>query len=403
MTHAKRTFSASNLWLPALLLLMGGGAVAGVLVFIYGLSLTNLTDTVPWGLWITIDLSAIALSAGAFLLSAAVYVLGLKAYQPVARTAVYIGLFGYTIALCTLLVDIGRPDRFWHSLVYWNPHSVLWEVTMCIVLYLSVLLLEALPIFGEAGWFRRRWPKISERLHGLHRLTPVLAVVGLCLSLLHQSSLGATYGVMIAHPIWYRPGIAVLFLVSAAAGGPALTVLATMLAGRFSGKAVVRDELLEPVARYIGFALLGYLYFRFWDAFAMTYTYQPGRAEALDVLTSGQFAGNFWVGEILLGAVIPCILLLTAKFRRNELLRMAALALVVGGLVAYRWDTNLIGQVVMAANLPQGITTLYTRYTPSLIEILVGLGVVAYGLFGFTLGVKYLNVVDHARGPEFSH
>ena len=399
MTIAKRTYSPSGLWLLFLTILMGTGAVAGILVLIQGLSLTNLTDLVPWGLWITIDLSAIALSAGAFLLSAGVYILKLEAYKPVAKTAVYIGLLGYTIALITLLVDIGRPDRFWHSLVFWNPHSVLWEVTMCITLYLTVLLLESLPIFGEADWFKSRWPRMSERLHGLHKLTPVLAVVGLGLSLLHQSSLGATYGVMIAHPIWYRPGISVLFLISAAAAGPAMTVLATMLAGRLSRKAFVRDDLLEPVARFVGWVLLGYLYFRFWDTFAMTYTHEPGRAEALEVLTTGQFAFNFWIGEILLGAVVPCVLLLTPKFRQNRLLRMAALALVVGGLVAYRWDTNLIGQVVMAANLPGGITTLYTTYSPSLIEYLVGIGVIAYGLMGFTMGVKYLRVVDHSAAP----
>jgi molybdopterin-containing oxidoreductase family membrane subunit len=208
---------------------------------------------------------------------------------------------------------------------------------------------------------------------------------------------------MIARPIWYRPGISVLFLISAAAGGPALTVLASMLAGRLTKKAVIRDDLLEPVARYVGFATLGYLYFRFWDTFAMTYTHQPGRVEALEALTTGQFAGNFWVGEILLGAVVPCIVLLTPKFRKNQLLRMAALAMVVGGLVAYRWDTNLIGQVVMAMNLPQGITTLYTTYTPSLIEILVGIGLLAYGLLGFTLGVKHLRVVDHSPQPELAH
>ena len=403
MTNAIRKANPSFIWLLGLALLMGAGLVAGILVFIHGLSLTNLTDLVPWGLWITIDLSAIALSAGAFLLSAAVYVLKMEAYEPVAKTAVYIGLLGYTIALCTLMVDIGRPDRFWHSLVFWNPHSVLWEVTMCITLYLTVLLFEALPIFGEADWFKSRWPRMSERLHGLHKLTPVLAVIGLCLSLLHQSSLGATYGVMIAHPIWYRPGISVLFLISAAAGGPALTVLATMLAGRLTKKAVVHDELLEPIARYVGFVTLGYLYFRFWDTFAMTYTHQPGRVDALEALTTGQFAGNFWIGEILLGAVVPSILLLTPKFRKHQLLRMAALALVVGGLVAYRWDTNLIGQVVMAANLPQGITTLYTSYTPSLIEIMVGIGLVAYGLMGFTIGVKYLKVVDHSQRLEPTH
>ena len=117
-------------WLSILSLLLLAALAAGYLVFSRGLWITNLTDLVPWGLWITIDLSSIALSAGAFTLCAAVYLIGLKRYQPVARTATFVGLIGYTMAMLSLLLDIGRPDRFWHALVYWNDHSLLWEVTM---------------------------------------------------------------------------------------------------------------------------------------------------------------------------------------------------------------------------------------------------------------------------------
>ncbi|HEX6384470.1 MAG TPA: NrfD/PsrC family molybdoenzyme membrane anchor subunit, partial [Anaerolineae bacterium] len=206
-------------WTGGLALLMAAGLVGAATVFIRGLVVTNLTNLVPWGLWIAIDLSSIALSAGAFLLSAAVYLLGLKRLQPVARTAVFIGLLGYSMALMTLLLDIGRPDRFWHALAFWNIHSPLWEVTMCVALYFSVLLLEVAPIFGQADWLRNRWPQIAGRLEHVHKVAPVLAIAGLGLSMLHQSSLGATFGVLKARPIWYRPDMAVLFIVSAMAAG----------------------------------------------------------------------------------------------------------------------------------------------------------------------------------------
>jgi hypothetical protein len=150
MIAAIRSFKLYPIHLLMALLaaIMGAGAIAGILVFVKGLSLTNLTDLVPWGLWITIDLSSIALSAGAFSLCAAVYLLGLKEYQPIARTATYVGLIGYSMAMLTLLLDICRPDRFWHYLVFWNTHSVLWEVSMCLTLYMIVLALEVAPIIG---------------------------------------------------------------------------------------------------------------------------------------------------------------------------------------------------------------------------------------------------------------
>ncbi len=386
------------LWVAGLTAVALVGVVGMGIVFVKGLSVTNLTDLVPWGLWITIDLSSIALSAGAFLLCAAVYLLGLKKYQPVARTATFIGLIGYSMAILTLLLDIGRPDRFWHAMVYWNTHSVLWEVTMCVALYFTVLLLETAPLFGKIPFVQRYLPWLSTNLEKLHHLAPFLAIAGLGLSMLHQSSLGATYGVLKARPLWYRPNLSVLFMVSAMAAGPAMTVLVSMIASRVSPKIRIKDELLEGVAFFVGWVLVGYLYFRFWDAFSMTYTYEYGRTEGLRLLTRGNLSFNFWAGEIFLGIVVPMILLLYSKTRKNPLTRMLALFLVVGGLVAYRWDTNLAGQLVLLSYLPSDLTAVYTAYFPSLIEFIAGIGVIAYGMLAVTLGIKYLNIVDH--GPE---
>ncbi len=385
-------------WMGLLLALMAAGGGAGLLVFIRGLSVTNLNDLVPWGLWITIDLSSIALSAGAFSLCAGVYLLGLREYQPIARTATFIGLIGYSMAMLCLLMDIGRPERFWHGFVFWNPHSVLWEVTMCVGLYFSVLSLETLPILGEAAWMRYLAPRLSAWMRNVHRLAPLLAVAGLCLSMLHQSSLGATYGVLKARPVWFRPGLPVLFMISAVAGGIAMTLLASSLAARFTPRARLNQQLVEKLARFVGWTLLLYLYMRFWDVFAQTYTNIPGRTEGLQMLTQGALAFNFWVGELLLGALIPAVILLIPRLRAQPQWRILAFLLAVGGLVAYRWDVNMVGQLVLTTYQPQEALIRYTTYTPSIVETLAGIGVVAFGLFAFTLGVRYLNIVDARQG-----
>jgi Ni/Fe-hydrogenase subunit HybB-like protein len=323
-----------------------------------------------------------------------VYLLGLKKYQPVARTATFIGLIGYTMAVLTLMLDIGRPDRFWHSLIYWNKHSLLWEVTMCVVLYLGVLALEAMPIFARFDWLRLRWPKLAAKMTQVHHFAPYLAIAGLALSMLHQSSLGAIYGVLKARPLWYRPDISVLFIISAIAGGMALTVFASMLSARLTRHAKVENSILDRVSQIIGWVLVVYLYFRFWDALSMTYTYEPGRTEGLHLLTGGQLSFNFWIVEILLGAILPIILLLNKRTRALPLWRMLALALVVGGVIAYRWDTNLSGLLIILSYLPGEPSVAYTTYFPSLIEFLAGAGVISFGLLAFSLGVRYLKVVD---------
>jgi Ni/Fe-hydrogenase subunit HybB-like protein len=278
-------------------------------------------------------------------------------------------------------------------------HSLLWEVTMCVILYLTVLVFEAMPIIANLEWLKKRFPKITALMSRVHHYAPILAIIGLGLSSLHQSSLGATYGVIKARPFWFKPEMSVLFMFSAIVGGISLTLFVTMLSSRLTKKARVNDALVERVAQFVGYLLIGYFYFRFWDVFAQTYAYDPGRSEGLQFLTKGPMAFNFWVGEMLLGMIIPMILLLYKRTRMNRFWRMLALLMVAGGVVAFRWDTNITGQLVLMSYVP-GAAITYTSYVPSLIEILTGAAIIAYGLTAFSLGVKYLRVVDHTLIEE---
>ena len=394
-----KLFAPWMIWLGFLGVLLLGGLYGGIQVFWKGLGITNLTDRVPWGLWITIDLSSIALGAGAFSLCAGVYLFGLKRYQPIARTATFVGLIGYTMATFALILDIGKPERFWHSLVYWNTHSLLWEVTMCVVLYLTVLVFESMPILANFEWLRRRLPKVAAMMGRVHHYAPFLAILGLGLSSLHQSSLGATYGVIKARPFWFKPEMSVLFMLSAIVGGISLTLFASMLAGQLTRKAKINDGLIERVAQFVGYLLIGYFYFRAWDALSTTYTYDPGRNEGLHFLTKGPFAFNFWVVEMFLGMIVPMILLLYKPARRNRFWRMLALFLVAVGVVAFRWDTNITGELVLMPYIV-GQPITYTTYKPSWVEITTGAAIIAYGLAAFSLGVRYLRVVDHSLIEE---
>ena len=382
-------------WLGFLGLILAGGLTGGILVFWKGLSITNLTDLVPWGFWITIDLSSIALAAGAFSLCAAVHLFGLKRYEPIARTATFVGLIGYTMAMLALVLDIGRPDRFWKALVYWNPHSLLWEVTIAIMLYSTVLVFETMPIFARFEWLRKHFPKLAAWMEHIHHYAPVLAIIGLGLSSMHQSSLGAAYGIIKGRPFWFKPEMSVLFMYSAIVGGISLTLFASMLASRLTSKARINDVLIERVSRFVGWLLIGYFYFRAWDALSMSYTYDAGRTEGLYLTTKGPLSFNFWFGEMLLGMIVPMILLLYTPTRINRFWRMLALFLVAAGVVAYRWDINISGLLVVMPYAPDQAIT-YTSYRPSLVEIVTGSAIIAYGLAAFSLGVKYLRVVDHS-------
>jgi molybdopterin-containing oxidoreductase family membrane subunit len=232
-------------------------------------------------------------------------------------------------------------------------------------------------------------------MESIHHYAPILAIIGLGLSSMHQSSLGEAYGIIKGRPFWFKPEMSVLFMLSAIVGGIALTLFASMLSSRLTPKAKINDALIERASRFVGWLLIGYFYFRAWDALSMSYTYDPGRSEGLNLLTKGPLAFNFWFGEMLLGMIVPMFLLLYTPTRMNRFWRMIALFLIAAGVVAYRWDINISGLLVVMPYVP-GQAIAYTSYRPSIIEIVTGLAIIAYGLAAFSLGVKYLRVVDHS-------
>lgn len=391
---ARRSLGSTTFiaWLTVLLVMIGVGISGMYRTLTQGLQVTNLSDQVPWGLWITHDLSAIGLGAGAFTLSAIIYLFRIKRFEPVARIAVFVGFLGYTSAMLALAMDIGRPDRFWHPLVYWNVHSVLWEITWCVILYSTVLVIEVLPIILDSKYFAS-WPKLAKFGHSLHRLTPVMAVLGMALSLLHQSSLGATYGVLSGRAIWFKPSMPVMFILSAVAGGVSLTLLVTMILSKLSGKELIDKFLRRDIARLSAFTLLAYLYLKLWDWAATNYySHAPGTADALTRLqATTPYTQSFWWLEVVLCGVVPAIILLNRPFRRRHGLFMIGLALIVVGVVVNRWNVTLSGLVVPPSWSPGVLgNAIAAAYTPSWTEISVSLGVLGYALLAFTLGAKYL-------------
>ncbi len=390
-------------WLISLTSTFTIGVIGMVAVLVMGLQVTGLSDQVPWGLWITADLSAIALGAGAFTFSAAVYLFRIKSLEVLARPAVFIGFLGYSSAMLALAMDIGRPDRFWHPIVFWNVHSVLWEVTWCVILYSTVLALEVLAVIGDSR-LGRRWPKLRQAGHFSHRLTPVLALIGMGLSLLHQSSLGATYGVLSGRAIWYKPSLPVMFIISAVAGGMSLTMLASMIVGRLRHQQFLPNEVCIGLTKTIGFITLGYMYIKLWDWAATSYySHTPAASNMLERLHAiTPYTTTFWGIEVILGGLIPAMILLLPRLCERKPLIMAALAFVVIGVVMNRWNVTLSGLVAPPAWSPGVLgNVVAVSYSPSLVELAVALGIVSYALLGFTLGVRYLEIYPrHSAHPS---
>ncbi|MBN2470853.1 MAG: polysulfide reductase NrfD [Anaerolineae bacterium] len=401
ITNFVRRSPVYSAWIVLLAVLLGIGMISILTVLVRGLWMTNLTNQLPWGLWITVDLSSIALGAGAFTLSAAVYIFGLKRYEAIARAAVLIGLLGYTGAMLALLVDIGRPDRFYHPLLYWNVHSVLWEITLCVMLYTTVLVMEVVPIVIESTPLKNN-RFLRGVAHWLHRIMPFAALLGMGLSLLHQSSLGATYGVLTARPVWYSPSAPVLFILSAIAAGIGATIAFTVLTGLLQRRELVPADVLNNVALLAGIAAAAYLYLKIWSWAATNYySHSPAVEHDLELL--GQhtpYGFTFWWFEILLGALVPAVIYLWPRTRRSKLALFVAGVLGVLGVIVYRWNMTLAGFTVPLDWSPGVLRTQpVALYAPSLVEWGVALGIVAYWLLAWSLAARFLNLYPEADRP----
>src|SRR5690348_18181540 len=189
-------------WKMVLIGLLAGAAYATFVRFAEGLGRsTNLNDQFPWGIWIGFDvLCGVMLAAGGFTLTAAVHIFNIKRLEPIVRPTVLTAFLGYSLVCVALMFDLGRPYRIWHPLIMRNPHSVMFEVAYCVMLYTTVLSLEFSPIVLERF-------NLAKPLKIIRAALIPLVILGVILSTLHQSSLGTVYLIMPEklHPFWYSP------------------------------------------------------------------------------------------------------------------------------------------------------------------------------------------------------
>ena len=208
---ARNSIFRPTFWKLLFVFLMAAGFYATFVRFTKGLGAsTNLSDQFPWGIWVSFDvLCGVMLAAGGFTLTAAVHILNIKRLHSIIRPTILTAFLGYLLVSAALMFDLGKPYNIWHPLIMRNPHSVMFEVAYCVMLYTAVLALEFSPIVLERF-------KMEKSLKIVGRILIPLVIFGVILSTLHQSSLGTLYLIVPEklHPFWYSPLLPVFFFLS---------------------------------------------------------------------------------------------------------------------------------------------------------------------------------------------
>lgn len=369
-----------------LLILTGIGLCFAAWRFVFGLeSITNLDQQHPWGIWIAIDVATgVALAAGGFTTAALVHIFHREHYHAVVRPALLTAMLGYTFVGLGLLVDLGRYYNIWHPAVpsMWSGHSVLFEVGMCVMCYLTVLYIEFLPIVCERFLDEQRWPRlrgICRWLHGnLERIMFLFVIAGVVLSCLHQSSLGNLMVIAPSkmHDLWDTPILSLLFLLSAIAVGFPMVIFESICASRAFG---LKPEMhvLGPLARFVPVLLGIYLAFKIGDLAVR---------EKLHLLSEGSPQATMWVIEVAFGVAAPFAMLLIDRVRESVTGLFLAALLVVLGVALNRINVFLVAY-----------RPLYPEktYFPSIGEVAVTTGLIALLIFCYRVIVNYFPVISH--------
>ncbi len=352
------------------------GLVVGIYRLFAGLgATTNLTDTYPWGIWIGFDFSLIAFSGGAFTLCGLLIIFNQVRCRAVERLVILTGWLGYVSVLVILLVDLGRPDRFYNFLIYFNIHSPLFEICWCVLLYSTVLTLELAPAIFEG----LQKPKIAK---AIHRFVVPITIIGVTLSMLHQSTLGTLYLAMPSrlHTLWHSAMLPLFFLISSVGMGLSTVILVTLVGHNAFGRKL-SDEAMGVLGS------MGKASAWVWGMYLLL--------KAEDLLMAGQLREAFaldtqsiwFLIELIIGVILPIILFSREKVRQSQRGLIGTALLVTFGTILNRFNATLVGQATVEG----------ASYTPHWMEVAIQVGVLTGVILAWYLAAQLLPIFEEDR------
>ena len=354
------------------------GLIITVLRFTGGLStVTNLSDDNPWGIWIGFDLLVgVALAAGGYVTSAAVYIFGMKRFHAAVRPAILTGFLGYALVVLALHYDVGRPWRLpYPFLVSRGTTSLLFEVAACVALYLTVLFIEFSPAAME-------WLGLKRARSLVVKLTLILTIFGVMLSTLHQSSLGALFLIAPSklHPLWYSPYIPIYFFITSIIAGLSMVIFESGLSHKFFKDKMDeahldgKNDLMLGFGKAAAWVLAGYFFIKVIGIAADNQWHY---------LATG--FGAWYLVELLGFVALPAFLYALGVREKNTTLIRWTAAWTVLGIVVNRFNICL---VAFNWHLPAE-----QRYFPHWMEIGISVFIVTIGVLAFRFIVMRMPIL----------
>jgi|SRR5690554_5436302 len=328
---------------------------------------TNLSDFVPWGLWIGIDFIGVGLAAAGFTIAATAHIFHNHKYESITRPAILSAYIGYMMVVALLIIDLGKPEHFYHPVYMWNIHSVMFEITWCVICYSTILTIEFAPVVLEKY-------KFNKLLKIVKKITPAAVIMGVIFSTLHQSSFGSLYLIAPAkvYPLWYSSFLPVHFFISCIAAGLSMIILSSYLCARAFNQGL-NIRILSGLGKGALTVLIIELVFKFSEFFS------TGKTSLLFTHASETYF--FWL-EIILGFVIPIWILTHPKYKVNRTGLYFASIFTISGFILNRMNVCVTSLVRSSGE----------SYVPSFEEVGITLFLILAAVYVFKVVVENFRV-----------
>src|SRR5271157_6413179 len=357
-------------WICFLLVLVGAGFISYLYQWNHGLSITGMSRSVSWGLYIANFTFFVGVAASAVTVVLPYYLHNVKEFGRITILGEFLAVSAVIMSLLFIIVDLGRPDRAFNLILYPSPQSLLFWDMIALNGYLLLNLI--------IGWSTLDPVQKAEKPLPWVRFLILLSIPW---AVSIHTVTAFIYQGLVARPLWHTPLWAPRFLASAFASGPSLLILMALLIKRVT-RFDPGSETIQKVATIATYALLVNLFLLLVELFTTLYGAIPSDVSHLKYLLVGidghrALVPWTWLSMALMGA--SALALLSKTFRQKDaLLAMVCVAIVVGV-----WIDKGLGLVVPGF-IPSPLGDV-TEYGPTLPEILIVTGVWAFGALLVTL------------------
>ena len=340
---------------------------------------TGMNNQIVWGMPHVFAVFLIVAASGALNVASIASVFRKEEYEPLARLSGLLAIALLAGGLVVLLLDLGRPDRLIVAMTYYNFKSIFaWNI----ILYTGFFA-----IVGIYIWFMMD--------HNMYKFKKTAGMAAFVWRLILTTGTGSIFGFLVARSAYDAALLAPMFIVMSFAFGLAIFILVLMASYHWSGREL-GDEIVARLRNLLGVFIAAVLYFVAVYHLTNLYITEHHGFEKFILMEGGSYTKVFWIGQIILGGLIPLALVYAPGVKNCRKTLSLICALVILGGLATMYTVIIAGQAYPLQIFPGYEVTssffdgVVNDYTPSIYEIALGVGGVAVSLLIVAFVIKVL-------------